>query len=142
MIDGEALFWLTLAGLMTGAIAGYHIGLKRAAAAFQAAGLPEAAIPARLIPIREAAILDCIKAVRAVRPKAAGESAGDMAQARWIQHGVAMALEALHSIDKRPPGLYGAPREIADAISRRALSKEEGASGGGFLSGGGGSAGR
>jgi hypothetical protein len=123
MIDGEAVFWFTLAGLIIGAIAGYHMGLKRAAAAFRAASAPEAGIPARLAPIREAAILDCIKAVRAVRPKAAGESAGDMAQARWIQHGVAMALEALHGIDKRGAGHYGVPREIADAISRRALSK-------------------
>jgi hypothetical protein len=126
MIDGEAVFWFTLAGLMVGAIAGYHIGLKRAAAAFQAAGLPEAAIPARLIPIREAAILECIKAVRAIRPDVASmASAGEVPQARWIQHGVAMALEALHGIDKAGAGHYGAPRDLADAISRRALSKAE-----------------
>ena len=126
MIDGEAVFWFTLAGLIIGLIAGYHIGLKRAAAAFQAEQAPPATIPAQLVPIREAAILECIKAVRAIRPDvAAMAAAGEVPQARWIQHGVAMALEALHGIDKRGAGHYGVPREIADAVSRRALSKAE-----------------
>jgi hypothetical protein len=93
-----------------GAIWGYLVGLRRASDAYREAGV-QPPIPT---PVRERTIEECITAI--------------MTQANYCidpkqLEGVDIALEALRNMDKRGAGVYGVPRDTADAISRRALDQ-------------------
>ena len=101
---------ITILAGVGGVIGGYLIGLKRAGDAYREAGV-QTSIPT---PARERTIEECITAI--------------MTQANYCidpkqLEGIDIALEALRNMDKRGAGVYGVPRDVADAISRRALDQ-------------------
>ena len=101
---------ITIIAGVGGAVFGYVIGLQRAADAYREAGV-QSSMPT---PVREKTIEACITAI--------------MTQANYCfdskqLEGIEIALEALRSIDMRGAGHYGVPRDVADAISRRALNQ-------------------
>jgi hypothetical protein len=105
--------WSILIPILTGvggAVGGYLAGIQGVGDAYREAGV-QTSIPK---PARERTIEECISTI--------------MTQANYCidpkqLEGIDIALEALRSMDMRGAGVYGVPRDVSDAISRRALDQ-------------------
>jgi hypothetical protein len=105
-MTGEGVFWTTLVASFFGAVVGWHLGLRRAAQAYQEeASLSP--VPPNLIPLRERVIIECIQRISALK-------GGGIYTLR--EKGIDEAIDILQSIDKRSP-------QLTDFISRRALDR-------------------
>jgi hypothetical protein len=105
--------WSILIPILTGvggAVGGYLAGIQGVGDAYREAGV-QPPIPT---PVRERTIKECIAAITTQ-----ANYCLDPAEMKGIDR----ALEALRSMDMRGAGMYGAPRDVSDAISRRALDQ-------------------